>query len=274
MKTQLRGVPDYPRIKNVVYSTTFGALPLDLYLATAPGPRPALLYIHGGAWSTGNKNGGYGLALVPALAMAGITVVSLNYRLAPQWKFPAMIEDIRCAIRFMRIKATQWNIDTNRIGVIGNSAGGHLAALAALAPNSQWVTSEWPGVSNMAQLAVCLWGPSDLRAVTGSELRDRLVAVFGEGPEALRVGSPITYVSNSAPPFLIVNGEADTTVPVTQSTTLHNVLIGHGCSSELLLVANAGHSLVQVGTEPIVPSQDEVNTQILRFVVNEFSRVS
>ena len=273
MKIQPRGIPDYPRIKNVVYSTTFGALPLDLYLATAPGPRPALLYIHGGAWSNGNKNGGYGLALVPALAMAGITIVSLNYRLAPTWRFPAMIEDVRCAIRFMRSRTLQWNIDADRIGVMGNSAGGHLAALAALASDSHWVTPEWSGVSSDVQLAVCLWGPSDLRTATGSELQDRLVAVFGEGQEALRVGSPITYVSNSAPPFLIVNGEADTTVPVTQSITLHDALIEHECSSELLLVANAGHSLVQVGAEPIVPSQDEVNMQIVQFVVNEFDKI-
>lgn len=94
METGIRGVPDYPRIKNVVYSTRFEVLPLDLYLATAPGPRPAVVYIHGGAWSAGNKNGGYGLALAPALAMGGVTVVSLNYRLAPAWRFPAMIEDV------------------------------------------------------------------------------------------------------------------------------------------------------------------------------------
>lgn len=271
MTTKLRGVPDYQRIKNIVYSTETGPLPLDLYLATAPGPRPTLLYIHGGAWSNGNKNGGYGLALVPALAMAGITVASLNYRLAPQWKFPAMIEDVRCAIRFLRAHAEQYQIDSQRIGVTGNSSGGHLAALAALAPSSYWINREWPGMSSVVQLAVCLWGPSDLQAVTGSELQDRLVAVFGEGPEVLRAGSPITYVSSDAPPFLIVNGKDDTTVPATQGITLHNALTGSGCSSELLLVENAGHSLVQVGTAPLNPSINTVNARIVQFVVDRLS---
>ena len=272
METGTRGVPDYPRVKNVVYSTQYGALPLDLYLATAPGPRPAVLYIHGGAWSNGNKSGGYGLALAPALAMAGVTVVSLNYRLAPAWRFPAMIEDVRCAIRFMRANARQWNIDADRLGVIGNSAGGHLAALAALAPDAEWVTSEWPGVSSAVRLAVCLWGPSDLQAVIGPELNDRLVAVFGEGSEALRVGSPIVYVSDGAPPFLIVNGEDDTTVPAAQAVALHDALIGHGRESTLVLVANAGHSLAHVGVEPLDPSRDAVDAQIVQFVVERLER--
>ena len=271
METGTRGAPDYPRVKNVVYSTRFGMLPLDLYLATAPGPRPALLYIHGGAWSAGNKNGGYGLALAPALAMAGVTVVALNYRLAPAWPFPAMMEDVRCAIRYMRSRASQWNIDADRIGVIGNSAGGHLAALAALASDSYWVTPEWPGVSSDVQLAVCLWGPSDLRAATGPELRDRLVAVFGEGEAGLTLGSPITHVNDGAPPFLIVNGEDDTTVPAAQGVALHDALRGCGCSSELVLVANAGHSLAPVGPGPLDPPRDVVDAQIVRFVVDGLS---
>ena len=272
MKTETRGVPDYPRIKNIVYSTQFGSLPLDLYLATASGPRPALLYIHGGAWSNGNKNGGYGLALVPALATAGITVASLNYRLAPGWQFPAMMEDVRCAIRFMRANAQQWNIDANHIGVIGNSAGGHLASLAALIPGSQWITSEWPDVSSNVQLAICLWGPSDLRSATGPELKDKLIAVFGEGQECLRVGSPIVYVNNESPPFLIVNGLSDTTVPPAQAVALHDALTGYGCESTLVLVANAGHSLAQVGPGPLDPSQDAVDAQIVQFVVGRLER--
>lgn len=270
MNDKTRGVPDYPRVKNVVYSTRFEVLALDLYLATAPGPRPALLYVHGGAWASGNKNGGYALALAPALAAAGVTVASLNYRLAPEWEFPAMIEDVKCAIRFLRSRALAWNIDPDRIGVIGNSAGGHLAALAGLTRGDLWDTGEWAGQSNAVALAVCLWGPCDLTAVMGTELRERLAVVFGAEPGALGRGSPLSYVGAGGAKFLIVNGLEDTTVPPAQALTLHHALLAAGGSSELLLVANAGHSLAQVGPEPILPGVDAVNGRIVEFVVEGF----
>ncbi len=266
-----RGAPPIKRLKNIVYSQSSG-MALDIYPTTFVAPAPVVVYVHGGSWTTGSKNGGYGLALAPALTAAGVHVAALNYRLAPQFIFPAHIEDVKCAIRFLRANAARYGIAPDRIAILGNCAGGHLASLAGLAgPAAGFETGEYDQFSSSLQAVVDLYGPADLEPISAnSEFQRRLRTVFGRDPDALRRASPMTYVAPGAPPFLIVHGERDRTVPFAMSVALQGALQAVGAQVTLLPVRNAGHALVSVGG-PISPSQADVNDTIVRWLTSQLT---
>jgi acetyl esterase/lipase len=120
--------------RDVTYCEPGGvALKMDLYLPGTRGtdPAPAVLYLHGGSWRAGDKSEVDLLA--PGVVASGYVVASINYRLVPQYRWPAQIEDAKCAVRFLKANAARFNLDPARIGVWGASAGGHLAALVGLA---------------------------------------------------------------------------------------------------------------------------------------------
>ena len=263
-----RGAPPIKRLKNIVYSNQSGMV-LDLYPAAqqAHAPAPTVVYVHGGAWTTGNKNGGYSLELAPAITERGGIFVALNYRLAPEFLFPAHIQDVKCAIRFLRAHAVKYGIDPQRIAIIGNSAGGHLVSLAGLTDASAgFDTDEYAHQSSQVQAVVDLYGPADLTPISAnSYFQRRLRAVFGRDPDALRRASPVTYIKAGAPPFFIVHGERDQTVPIAQSVALQAALQAVGGQATLLSVRNAGHALVSVGG-PISPSQDQINAAIVEWL--------
>src|SRR5262245_6137695 len=120
--------------RDVTYCTVDGVeLKMDIYFPkNSTGATPLVIFIHGGGWSKGDKARGHGLTEFPPLLAAGFTVASLNYRLAPEYQFPAMLEDVKCAVRSFRAHASEYNIDPNRIGVWGTSAGAHLASMIGL----------------------------------------------------------------------------------------------------------------------------------------------
>ncbi len=120
---------------NIPYCTIDGHDQLmDVYYPPTGGPWPGLIFVHGGAWSEGDKQP---LAFIPT--DAGYLVVSINYRLYPAHRFPAMIEDVKTSIRFLRAHAESFNLDTQRIALVGHSAGGHLVALTGLVgSNAGW----------------------------------------------------------------------------------------------------------------------------------------
>ena len=124
--------------QDIVYSSSNGAdLKLDIhYPDLVNGPVPTVVYIHGGAWIQGDKEEGAWTVDIPALLEAGFAVVAVNYRLAPEYKFPAMIEDVKCAIRFLRANADRYSLATEKIGAYGGSAGGHLVSLLGLTDSS------------------------------------------------------------------------------------------------------------------------------------------
>ena len=256
-----RGVPALPRLANIPYCN---GMVLDIYPSAQPGPRPAVVYSHGGAWRSGNKEEGYALQqLAATLTLRGITFVSLDYRLAPAHLFPAQIEDVKCAIRFLRAHAEQYQVDSLRIGVIGNSAGGHLAALAGLTDTQAgFDTGAYLAFASSVQALVNLWGPSDLTQLDDPALH----AIFGPTEDDLRRASPISYLSADDPPVLTVHGDLDPTVPVTQSLVFHEALLAQGISSQLLVVHNAGHALVAVGG-PLDPALEMINATIVDFLV-------
>lgn len=248
--------------KDIAYCTQDGQeLLMDVYYPTSVGPWPGLVFIHGGAWAEGDKAP---LAMVPT--DTGFLVVSINYRMYPAYRFPAMIEDVKCAIRHLRAHASAYNLDPQRIALVGHSAGGHLAALAGLAGESDgWETGAYLDYSSQVQAVVTMSGPSNLNGPYPGEVQEFINLVFG--PEQLSSGSPLQYAHPEAPPFLIVHGDADPVVPVEQAYLLHEALLQAGSPVELLILKNGGHGLEPVGEE-MIPSIDEMFAKITAFLTD------
>jgi acetyl esterase/lipase len=232
-------------------------------------PAPAILYAHGGGWTDGDKSE----ASVGAsqLAAMGYMVASINYRLAPQHKWPAQIEDVKCAVRHLRANAATYRIDPNRIGVIGGSAGGHLAALAGLTgPGAGFEgNGGYPEQSSQVQVVVDIFGPTDFATMDLQPHRASVEQLLGlpleQAADALKRASPITYVRGDAPPFFILHGDKDDLVPLSQSQELYDRLRAAGTPADLLVVKNAGHRFIQVGDAPISPGILDIGKSIADF---------
>ncbi|MFN4178891.1 MAG: alpha/beta hydrolase fold domain-containing protein [Armatimonadota bacterium] len=215
-------------------------------------PMPVIVWIHGGAWLGGSKDSGIP-QLIP-FARRGYFGASISYRFSKEAKFPAQIEDCKCAVRFLRAKAKEFHIDPERIGVWGSSAGGHLAAMLGVTSDVKGLEGSggWEGYSSRVS-AVCDWfGPSDLISMVHEPSAiDRTSA---NCPEALLIGgpvlenkekamkaSPVTYVSAGDPPFLIMHGDKDNVVPLNQSVRLFEALKKAGVEVTFVKLKGAGH---------------------------------
>ncbi|NOY98871.1 MAG: alpha/beta hydrolase fold domain-containing protein [Chloroflexi bacterium] len=257
--------------RDLTYCTVDGvALKMDVYYPqTDSGPWPAVMYVHGGGWVGGDKGGGAGSKDIPALREAGYLVVAVNYRLAPEYKFPAMIEDVKCAVRSLRAHAVEYNLDPERIGVWGGSAGGHLVSLLGLSDESAgWDVGEYLDQSSRVQAVVDMFGPSDLTHLgDGDRARRRSAQVFGaDGTDdpILAAASPVTHVTPDDPPFLILHGWEDDVVRPSQSQTLYDRLSQAGVPATLVMVENAGHSFKPVDGK-ISPSREEITQMVVDF---------
>ena len=250
--------------KDIPYCVMDGvALNMDIYYpAVNNGLFPVTMYVHGGGWRTGDKAVGSGQTDIPALQDAGYLVVSVNYRLAPEYKFPAMIEDVKCAVRSLRAHAGQYNLDPERIGVWGTSAGGHLVAMLGTTDESAgFEVGEYLDYSSRVQAVVVMFGPADLTVGLG-EGGNRARTIFGDFD--LGLASPVTYVSADDPPFLILHGEKDTTVSIRQGEILLKALEEVDVPAELVRVVNAGHSFQPDGG-PISPTRLEITQMVVEF---------
>ncbi len=245
---------------DVVYCTTENTdLKMDLYYPDQGGPWPVLIFVHGGGWSEGDKVG-----VITTPTQAGYLVTSINYRLYPEVQFPAMIEDVKCAIRFLRANAGQYNIDPERIAMIGHSAGAHLAALAGLADESnEWDVGQYLEQSSRVQAVIAISGPYDLRRNFGSEVDALIQNVFGT--QQLVSASPVTHASPGDPPVLIIHGDSDPVVPVEQATLLQEALSAAQIPVELIIIQNSGHGLEPVNG-PMIPSVEEIFTRVILFL--------
>jgi acetyl esterase/lipase len=246
--------------KDVTFCTMEATrLGMDVYYPQSGGPWPVLLFVHGGGWEAGDKSD---LMLTPT--EAGFLVASINYRLYPAFHFPAMIEDVKCAVRYLRAHARQYNLDPERIAVMGHSAGGHLAALAGTADKSAgWDVGPYLAQSSRVQAVVVIAGPADLTQLFPKDVTDLFKNVFLPGDPA--AASPVTYASADDPPFLIIQGDSDPVVPVEQAYRLNQALLEAGTSPELLIVQNGGHGLEPINGE-ISPTRDKIYTDILAFL--------
>ena len=259
--------------RDVTYCTANSvALKMDLYPPSGASskPAPTVLYVHGGSWISGDK-WEIGLA-AGELNAKGYLVASVNYRLAPQHKWPAQIEDVKCAVRHLRANASIYNLDPNRIAAWGSSAGGHLVSLLGLTDKSAGFdgTGGYPEQSSGVQAVIDMFGPTDLTAFDPDEFAVGIgESVFGVKPgeptDVLVKASPVNYISAGAPPFLILQGDKDRVVPASQSQMLYDKLIAAGAPATLVMVKNADHGFVPSGG-PISPTLGELRTIIQDFL--------
>jgi len=229
---------------------------LDLYLPeTRPAdgkPLPVILWVHGGAWLGGSKEGSPAVRYVTR----GYAVASVGYRLSQHAPFPAQIEDCRAAVRWLRAHAKEHGLDPDRFGAWGASAGGHLVALLGTAADVKaWDVGENSGESSRVQCVVDWFGPSDFLTIGRQSLPEsKLNHDAPDSPEAKLIGgavqqnkekaakaSPVTYVTKDDAPFLIVHGTKDDTVPFGQSEELAKALKDAGVEATLVPVEGAGH---------------------------------
>ena len=219
---------------------------LDLYLPEkAEGPLPLIVWIHGGAWLAGSKDG---CPAVP-LAAKGYAVASINYRLSQHAVFPAQIEDCKAAIRWLRANAAKYHLDPDHIGVWGASAGGHLVALLGTTGGVKELEGKGGNLdqSSRVQCVVDWFGPADLLTMggrhdkPGSPVARLIGGPVQENKEKARRASPLTYVSKDAAPFLIMHGDQDNVVPLAQSESLAAALKKAGVEVTLVVVQGNGH---------------------------------
>lgn len=228
---------------------------LDLYLpAPTGGPetaRPVLLWIHGGGWRAGSKDG-----CPPArqgFLGRGFAVASLGYRLSSDAIFPAQIEDVKSAVRWLRAHAAEYGLDPRRFAAWGSSAGGHLVALLGTSGEvSAFDRGAHLEQSSRVQAVVDFYGPADFvrfLATPGYETHRQanspenllVGAPLAQHPELAARVSPVTYATPDDPPFFIVHGDADPTVPVSQSEALHAALRKVRVDSTLVILPGARH---------------------------------
>jgi acetyl esterase/lipase len=225
---------------------------LDLYLpAASDGPVPLLIWIHGGGWMNGSKEGCP--PLQGGYVARGFAVASLNYRLSGHAVFPAQIEDCKTAIRWLRAHAREYQLDPDRFGVWGSSAGGHLAALLGTSGDvKEFDTGPHPDPSSRVQAVCDYYGPTDLAVMVATPGYESHASdsspearLFGgkvlENREKAARANPITHVSRYDPPFLIVHGDRDPTVPINQSQLLFEPLRSAGVSAHFHTIRGAGH---------------------------------
>jgi acetyl esterase/lipase len=254
---------------DLTYCTTADGvkLTMDLYQPKKmAGPAPAVLYVHGGGWTGGDKSDGAGLLFKEELVRRGYVMAAINYRLAPKYAFPAQIEDVKCAVRHLRANAAKYNIDPKRIGAIGGSAGGHLVSLLGVS-DKEWDTGENSDQSSRVQAVVDMFGPSDLKLMLAGSGRNFGLTIFNaSGPDdpLLLAYSPVTYITPDDPPFLILHGDHDEVVPLEQSQILYDKLKAAGVPVEMVVVKNAGHGFIPVNGD-IQPSMPELVQMVANF---------
>jgi acetyl esterase/lipase len=235
---------------------------------------PLAVYIHGGAWTSGDKGAGVSAGIKSPEAnlfyQLGFAVAAINYRLCPKYIFPAQVEDCKLAIRFFRSNADNLGIDPDRIGIWGGSAGGHLVSMLGCADKTAGLEGpELANVSSRVQAVVDYFGPTDIKNLMDNNKNKNnpgitTIANFlgcnpYECPEKAIQASPVTYVSKDDPPILMVHGDRDVVVPYSQSTVFAKKLHENGNACALIKVKNGGHGFVPTPkTAKIAPDNNSI----------------
>jgi acetyl esterase/lipase len=255
-------------IADRVYSRVGGVARLaDVYMPEASESRLAVaIWLHGGGWRFGDRH------LAPDLLSfareTGLAVVSIDYRLSDEAKFPAAVEDVKTAVRWVRSLGGEFGFDGQRIGLWGSSAGGHLAACAALSPEDEFLTSEHAGFSSAVQAVVDGYGPTNFARIDADRARTTtlgadaeslaignvlpaadpdsfesrfLGALVTDSPLQVELADPVHYVRGGGPPFLILHGQSDALIPCSQSKYLFDALKAAGGETVLALFEKLGH---------------------------------
>lgn len=246
-----------------------GGVPLFLDIlrpqASGDAPRPAIVYVHGGGWLEGDRSSGY----VPNLMLArlGFFTITISYRFSQVAPFPAQIHDVKAAIRFLRAHAGAFNIDPERIGVWGHSAGGHLAAMAGLHTDITELEGESgsPEYSSNVQAVVPISSPTDFTTpwldLNGNALEESgfgpITQLMGGSlesrPDLVRLASPAVLVQTGDAPSLILHGTIDDVVPFHQAELLVDAMKRAGNEVTLIPMAGVNHG----AQSPMLPGNDD-----------------
>lgn len=231
-----------PGMKKDVPFTKVGdvTLALDAYVPEGEGPFPAVIVVHGGGWVNGNKQS-YVQPLFDPLTKGGFSWFTIDYRLAPQYRYPAAVEDVEAAIRYVRANAKRYKVDPDKIAIMGESAGGHLVSLvgARSKPDTK------------VAAVVSFYGVHDFEAREvpkgkPTEPVEKFLGVTDLSPKSLKImreASPLTYVKAGMPPYLLIHGTKDAQVPYEQSPMMCDKIKQAGASCELFTVPDAPHGV-------------------------------
>lgn len=243
-----------PFKKDVQYcSTTNPRQSLDIFLPPSVAPTPLVIFIHGGGWTYGDKKSKVLSYYGEPLLKQGIAVASINYRLHPEGDYPDSYQDISCALDYLKAHASNFNISSEKWGIMGDSAGAELAAY------SMQSRPEMP-----IQSFVGLYGPYDLGLqLTRTPKKDVDAANFTDSHDPVFATSisPIALPVKSSASYLLIHGQKDTIVPAEQSQKYHAYLKSGGANSRLILIPNSGHYVSPIGS----PTRTEIRAVIATF---------
>lgn len=234
---------------DVLYNQDLDRQILDIHLPAGAGPHPVILAIHGGRFSLNSKR--IYTEYADHLTERGIAVVATNYRLVPSATYPAQVEDVQCALAWIHANAPTYGLDPDRIVVLGGSAGGYLAAMLGTVDDRNLFAGDCPHSLPEKPVAgtVVMYGIFDFRTIDDYPLSNirPFEGLWGTthdqlSTEELQEMSPIAWVDGSEPPFLLIHGLLDYTIPSSMSERFHAALEAAGSPSELLLIDSAGHA--------------------------------
>ena len=257
---------------DVPYSSPAGSRPLtlDLYAPQpSPIPTPIVLYVHGGGWNSGDSRHALTFSDFPQalarLASNGYLVASVNYRLSQQAHFPAALQDVKTAIRWLRDHASDYGGDPTRLAVWGMSAGGQLAAMAGTSCGVPRFEPDanvgFNAPSDCVEAVIDWFGPMDLEGLGDGEVAQYLGCEPANCPPVVaRLASPLTFISETTPPFLIQQGSADTVVVPEQSQKLYEALRRKAVPAEIVIYPGVGHGFTKDGK----PDPDTVTKALAR----------
>lgn len=245
---------------------------LDIYLpVNTSGKVPLVIWVHGGGWLSNDKYAdmSYMKETIAAIINQGYALASIDYRFSTQAVFPAQMLDCNTAVSYLYDHADEYGFDTDRFALMGFSAGGHLAAMVGLSKNNGVDAFFMPG-SNKAfdfKAVVDFYGPADLTLFPGAnDAKSPEGLLIGaaplDRPDLAKAASPVSYVDENDPPFLIIHGEKDDLVSPRQSQLLASWLTVKGVPNELILVKDAPHFGPMFDV-------DEVRVKVMDFLKKE-----
>ena len=226
---------------DIVFATAGGTnLTLDAFVPEGEGPFPTCILVHGGAWMNGTKTS-YIAPLFEPLSKAGFAWFSINYRLAPQYRYPACIEDVESAIRWVKAHASEYKADPQRIALIGESAGGQLVSLAGVRAKADTrvaaVVPFYAPHDMESRVRECPSAPAWVKPLFGvTELND---AAW----QALRDASPINQIRPGLPPYLLIHGTKDDKVPFEQSLRFQAKMKAASNTCDLIAIEGGAHGM-------------------------------
>lgn len=263
------------QFKDLIYATVNGkSLGLDLYLPPNVKNPALIVWVHGGAWRTGDKS-----QYPQPLVDQGFALASLDFRQSTEARFPAAVHDIKAAIRYLRAVAIDYGYRTERIAICGASSGGHLAALVGMTNGNrelEGTVGDHPGQSSSVQAIISYFGASNLTTILAQSTpfglgirRPALDLLLGaqpdQVPELARLASPISHVNKNSPPLLLLHGEQDPQMPPAQSLELEGAYKKLGLDVTLDIVYGAAHA----GKEFFAPEHLQRAAQFLKRTIGE-----